>query len=225
MNLGGCLLSDFETARKAMLDSQLRTSGVASSKLLSAMMRVPRELFVPQSRQPVAYVDGFQPLGDTASARFMASPAAFARMVQLADISDDDVVLDVGAGTGYATAVLSCMGKSVIGVEPDSALADVATVNLASLGINNAKIEQGDFDIVAARKFDVIHVGWALSAVPQALLDLLNPAGRLVVVLGAGAAGITYLYSNTDAGIIPRAEFNATLPVRPPDHAIQDFVF
>lgn len=218
-------MTDFENLRRAMVDSQLRTSGVLDARLLSAIQRVPREAFVPEARRPVAYIDGFQPLGDAAGKRFMPSATTFARLAQLAEVQPDDDVLDLGAGTGYATAVLARLARTVVGLEPDPMLAASAANILAELGIGNASVMKGDLDAVAGRTFDVIYVGWVLAEVPQELVNLLRPGGRLVAVLRSGGVGIAHLYVSGDAGVTARAEFNATMPDSGETKSIQEFVF
>ena len=116
---------DFEQARKAMVDNQLRTSAITDRRLLGAMGSVPRERFVPATRQSLAYIDEQHvypgPLG-----RALAPAAPFARLVQLAAISEADTVLDVGCTTGYSSTVLAALAARVVALEAEPALADAA---------------------------------------------------------------------------------------------------
>ena len=109
-------MTQFERARATMVDNQLRTSGVTDWRVLAEMATVPRERFVPAERQSVAYIDDIHWLGTRAPRRFMMAPATLAKLLQLAEITKDDAVLDVGAATGYSTAVIAGLAASVVGL-------------------------------------------------------------------------------------------------------------
>src|SRR5690606_4009204 len=125
------MMADFAVQRLNMVDGQLRTTDVTNADVLAAMLSVPRELFVPQSRQALAYIDEDIPVGDQAQPRFLMEPSPFANLVQLAGIGPDDFVLDIGCATGYSAAVLSRLSSSVVALECDSSLADAATASLS----------------------------------------------------------------------------------------------
>lgn len=193
-----------------MIDSQLRTCGVMDHSLLGAMAELPREMFVAEGRRSVAYVDDLQPLG--AGGRFILSPAHFARMAQLAKIGEGDRVLDVGAASGYSTAVLARMAREVVGVEIEAALANRANETLAQLKIDNAKVMAGGPEVVAEQRFDAIIVEGALDREPADLVALLAPGGRIVVpILRRGIAVIHVSVRNGD-GVMFTSEFDATIP-------------
>src|SRR5689334_23246723 len=133
-------MSDYGRARRMMVDNQLRTSGITDWRILAVMTEVPREQFVPQDRQAVAYSDTVLPIG---SNRYLAAPAPFARLVQLATVGPADTVLDVGAGTGYSSAVLAGLAQKVTALESDADLAAAAKANLAALNLDNVTVVEG----------------------------------------------------------------------------------
>jgi protein-L-isoaspartate(D-aspartate) O-methyltransferase len=218
-------MTDFERARRTMVDSQLQTSGVFDRRILGAMGQVPRELFVPEARRAVAYIDDTQPLDDTLPHRRLAAPAPFGRLVQLADVTAEDRVLVVGAGTGYSCAVLARLAASVVGVEPEAALAARARDNLSGLGVANAEIVEAPLDTAPKGGFDVILVEGAVEAVPPALLKALNDGGRLVCLLLSGPTAVAHVYMRRGGAVTARAEFNASLPPLAPARPADEFVF
>ena len=127
------MTADFSELRVKMVDGQVRTTDVTSLPLLEAMLAVPREAFVPDSRKTLAYIDENILLSDNSGsgARYLMKPSPLAKLVQLAEVGPSDNVLDVGAGTGYAAAVLSRLAKSVVALEGDGALADRAESTLS----------------------------------------------------------------------------------------------
>lgn len=217
-------MMDYARARRAMVDSQLSTSGVYDRRLLSAMGRLPREMFVPEQRKPVAYIDEPHQLG-RGSGRFLAAPAVFARLVELADIVEKDEVLDLGAGSGYSTAVLACLGSNVLGLEADAELVREANDRLAALGLNNAQVLEGDESQLGSQLFDVIVIEGALPEVPQDLIDRLKPGGRLVALIRRGVVCVATVYLNSVDGVTARTEFNANLPDLRPSAGAGSFVF
>lgn len=199
---------DFERARAHMVESQLRAGGVTDASILARMRAVPREEFVAAGRRDVAYVDDIQWLGR----RFMAAPATLGKLLMLAEIKPGDSVLDIGAATGYSTAVMAGLAATVTGLEPDATLAATAAANLAALHLGNAKIVAGDIDRLGNARFDVVVVQGALDSVPDAFLALLSEGGRLVALVRNGAVSVAHLYVRSARGVTARAEFNAFLP-------------
>ncbi len=200
-----------------MVDGQLRTTDVNRIPLLDAFLSVPREAFVPARLKPLAYIDEDLEVTSPGSdeRRFLMEPSPFAKMLQLAEIGPADLVLDVGAGTGYSAAILSLVAGSVIALESDAALADGATARLAEFGYDNVAVVQGPLPAGYASEapYDVIVVEGAVDEVPQALFDQIKDGGRLVVVEGHGNAGVVKLYVKQGDAVSGRRGFNAA--VRP----------
>ena len=217
-------MADFATARRRMVDNQLRTSNVTDRRILTAMEDVPRELFVPEARQALAYGDAVHDLG---GGRMLASPAPFAKLVQLAEIQHTDSILDVGAGTGYSTAVLGRLGASVAGLESDPALVDKARALLGNTFVGTGSIVEGPLDgsSLAAGAYDVIVVEGAIDSEPAGLFRLLKDGGRLVALLRRNGAGVAHVYVKSGADVATRAEFNTALPPLAPASREESFVF
>ncbi|MGV3491359.1 MAG: protein-L-isoaspartate O-methyltransferase family protein [Devosia sp.] len=205
-------MTDFDLARKTMVDNQLRTSGVTDRRLLAALGEIPREKFVPEVRRPLAYIDA--PIALTPT-RQLGAPAPFAKLLQLAAVEHSDNVLVLGAGSGYSAAVLARLAGSVVAVETDAALAAAARGNLAELGIANASVADGALETAGKSKgpYDVIVMEGVLSEVPDALLTQLKEEGRLVALIARdGRPAVAHLFVRTGKGIAARAEFDAQLP-------------
>ena len=203
---------DFERARAQMVESQLRSGGVTNPAILARMRALPRENFLPTDRRDLAYIDDVQWLGGKASRRFMAAPATLAKLLALAEITATDRVLDIGAATGYSTAVMAGLAASVTGLESDAGLAAAATANLAALGITNADIIAGDITRIGKARFDVIVVEGALAAVPDSFIAALAEGGRLVTLIQSGSVGLAHLFMRSGGEVTARAAFNAVLP-------------
>ena len=216
---------DFERARTQMVESQLRSGGVINPAILARMRTVPREDFVPATRRDLAYIDDIQWLGDKASRRFMAAPATLARLLALAEITQTDTVLDIGAATGYSTAVIAGLAASVTGLETDADLAATARGNLAALGVTNASVIHGDISQIGKVRFDAIIVEGALDAVPDAFIAALAEGGRLVALLRTGAVGLAHLFVRSGREVTARAAFNAALPPLFAERPDEEFVF
>lgn len=175
-------MTDYAKARTNMVDSQLRPNRVNDPATVAAFLAVPREQFVPQSLKGAAYADEDLPLGRQ---RWLMEPMVLARLVEEAGIAPSDAVLEVGAGTGYGAAILAELARTVVAVEPDSALASEARANLAGRP-NIAVVERP----IAAGcpengPYDVILLAGAVPEIPEALLGQLAEGGRLVGVVRA----------------------------------------
>jgi len=213
------MTADFSELRVKMVDGQIRTTDVTSLALLSAMLAVPRELFVPESRRGLAYIDENILLTDQAGqgGRYLMKPSPFAKMVQAAEVGPEDSVLIVGAGTGYSAAVLSRLAKTVVALESDDVLADKATSTLAELGCNNATVVRGP--LPAGHKqgapYNVIVVEGNADELPETLPSQLAEDGRLVVVEGRGNAGYARIYLKSNGVATGRRAFNAAVKPLP----------
>ena len=210
------MTADFEQQRIRMVDGQLRATDVNDIPIVDAMAVVPREAFVPASRKALAYIDDdveVAPARDGRSARFLMKPSPFGRLLQLAEPRSGDRVLDVGAGTGYSSAVLSRIVASVVALESDPSLAAEASAVLAAQGCGNVKVVEGALAAghAADAPYDVIVINGSVDAVPQSLLDQLAEGGRLVAVIGRGNAGRAALHLREGGLISILRGFNAAL--------------
>ncbi len=213
---------DFQSARKAMVDHQIATSGVTDPRLLSIFRRMPREMFVPADRRALAYTDAHHPLGGQ---RFAMAPATLARLLQLADIAPNHRVLDCWPGTGYATAIIASLAREVVALEPDATLAEATEANLAALGITNARVLRGDRPSSDLNEFDTILIEGALEDLPESWADMLAPKGRLICLVRKGPVGTATVLERGRDGVVMRTDFNATLPVLYAGNSAKDFVF
>jgi protein-L-isoaspartate(D-aspartate) O-methyltransferase len=178
---------DYRAARLTMVESQLRTNKVTDEAVLDAFLAVPRERFVPESLRGIAYVDDVVPLG---GGRFMLAPMVLARLLQLAAIAPGDKVLEIGAATGYATALLARLAARTVAVEGDSRLVALARAGLAEQPIDSATLIEGPGEegYPAGAPYDVILINGAASFIPDRIAQQLAEGGRLVTVLRTAAA-------------------------------------
>ena len=216
---------DFDAARTRMVDNQIRTTDVTRHEILRGFLEVPREEFVPAARKPLAYIDEDVPLGH---GRFIMEASPFAKLIQLAAIRPDDVVLDVGCGTGYSSAVLSHLAGSVVSLEQDPELAEAATENLARLDYVTCAVVEGPLNegYPSEAPFDVIFVQGSVDILPETLLEQLRDGGRLVVVEGQGNAAEAKLYFKDDNGVVgSRFGFNCSIRPLPGFQRKAEFAF
>lgn len=210
---------DFSELRVKMVDGQVRTTDVTSLPLLTAMLAVPREMFVPDTRRQLAYIDDDLLLSEQggSDARYLMEPGPFAKLVQLAAIGPDDKVLDVGTATGYSAAVLSRLARSVVALESDAKLAERAKAALDELGCHNVTLASGSLvdGHKAGGPYDVIIIGGSVEEVPEALLAQLAEGGRLVVVEGRGNTASALLYLKANGVVTGRKAFNAAVKPLP----------
>jgi protein-L-isoaspartate(D-aspartate) O-methyltransferase len=222
--------ADFSERRVKMVDGQVRTTDVTSAPLLDAMLAVPREAFVGATQRDLAYIDEDIRISDGANgggARYLMEPSPLAKLLQLAEIGAGDSVLDVGCGTGYSSALLSRLARSVVALESDPALVETAGSALSALGCDNVTVVNGPLPEGHAAKapYDVIFIGGAVDQVPAALLNQLAEGGRLVAVEGQGNSGVARLFFKTGGVVTGRRAFNAAIKPLPGFERIRAFEF
>lgn len=178
--------------RGNMVESQVRPSDVTDARILRAMLDIPREEFVPPTMRALAYMDADVPLGglsDTSANRALLAPRIFAKLLQLADVKSGDVILDVGCATGYSSAVLTKIGETVVALESDAELSELALKNMGKLSLDNVVVLTGDMTAGYPQEgpYDAIVLGGVVEHVPVELLDQLKDGGRLVGLVCSGS--------------------------------------
>jgi protein-L-isoaspartate(D-aspartate) O-methyltransferase len=219
---------DFATARRMMVDGQVRTSDVTNLDLIAAMLDVPRERFVPAAQADIAYLDRDIAVGgETRSPRCLLKPMVLAKLIQAAELGASDSVLDVACATGYSSAVLAQLAGSVVALEEDAGLARKAGQLLGDVGATNVTAAQGSLaDGWPARApYDVILVNGMCEIVPKELCRQLKPGGRLVGVFGEGAVAKAMVYLSEAGEVSGRTIFDATAPLLPEFTKPPAFVF
>ena len=174
---------DYALARELMVEQQVRPWDVLDAAVLDVVGRLPREAFVPEAQRALAYADIELPLGHGAR---MMKPVVEGRMLQALDITPGDSVLEVGTGSGYATACLAALSREVVSLELEPELPAAARARLDRTGLGtNVRIETADaLQYTPSRSFDVVCVTAAVDTVPARFLEWLRPGGRLFVVRG-----------------------------------------
>lgn len=178
------LLVDVAEARGRMVEHQLRRRGISDERVLRAMARVPRELFVPEDLRQYAYEDGAIPIGH---GQTISQPFIVATICALLSLDGHERVLDVGTGSGYQAAVLAELAAEVVTVERVPELAEGARAALAEAGYERVDVRIGDgsLGIPERAPFAAIAVAAAAPSVPPALYSQLEEGGRLVVPRGS----------------------------------------
>lgn len=211
----------FALARKAMVESQLRPSGVNDPRVIAAMATVPRERFVPAERRGSAYSDRPVPLG---GAREMNAPVITGRLLTELRVQPSDRALLVGAATGYAAALLTHLIVDLVAVEADAALLAVARAELGDTGVVFVEGPMADGHAAGA-PYDIILVDGAVDRVPDALIAQLADGGRLATGLIDGGVGRLAVGRRGGSGFGVSA-FEDADPVRLPGFAApKAFVF
>jgi protein-L-isoaspartate(D-aspartate) O-methyltransferase len=174
---------NFAAARSRMVEDQLRGRDIVDERVLAAMERVPRELFVPEDEREHAYVDAALPIGH---GQTISQPYMVARICEVLALQGNERVLDVGTGSGYQAAVLAELAGEVFTIERIPELAEQARKNLAAAGYEDVIVEVGDGTLGLPERapFDAIAVAAAAPVLPQRLYEQLEPRGRLAVPIG-----------------------------------------
>lgn len=174
---------DFTSARKSMVEYQLKSRGIQNPNVLHAMEKVPRHLFVPEELQEYAYEDHPLSIG---CGQTISQPYMVAIMTELLELKPSDKVLEVGTGSGYQTAILAELAQYVISIERIHELAEEAKKRLTNLGYTNIKIICGDGSkgYPPEKYYDAIIVTAGSPEVPESLKKQLNEGGRLVIPVG-----------------------------------------
>lgn len=196
----------FDSARAQMVARQIRSRGVSSSRVLDAMLAVPRHEFVPAANLAEAYDDKPISIGP---AQTISQPYIVAAMAEALELAASDRVLEIGCGSGYQAAILALLAAHVVSVECVPSLAAAARARLAHLGCSNVQIEIGDGSLgwSDAASYDAIIVSAAAPALPAPLVDQLAPNGRLIAPIGDSGEQQLVLYRKEENRLIERTLF------------------
>jgi protein-L-isoaspartate(D-aspartate) O-methyltransferase len=215
------LMIDFAAARRMMVDCQVRTSDVTDLALIAAMQELQRERFLPEANAALAYLDLDVPVTETkdgaAVRRRLLKPAVLAKLLQAAEVRPSDHVLDVGCATGYASAILARLARSVVALEEDPSLARLAEENLHAVGARNVTVVSGALGEgwPPAASYEVILLNGASEVPPASLYRQLKDGGRLVGVVGRVPATKAMLYRAIGRDVSGWPIFDAAAPLLP----------
>jgi protein-L-isoaspartate(D-aspartate) O-methyltransferase len=201
-----------QQARFNMVEQQIRPWQVLDPQVLTVLSNVPRELFVPQAYQAMAYTDTDIPLGHGET---MVPPRVDARLMHDLHLTGTEKVLEIGTGSGYLAALLAGRAQRVVSLEINPELASNARNNLQRAGITNVDVRVADGSTGASgdAPFDAIVLGGSVAEVPQALLQQLKVGGRLLAIVGQEPVMVATLYTRTaDAAWSSKALWDHTAP-------------
>lgn len=205
-----------------MVDTQVRPNDVTKYNVIAAMLEIPREEFVPDSRRDVAYVGENI---EIARGRVVLEPRTIAKMIDALDLQPTELVLNLAAGYGYTAAVLGRLAQAVVAVEEDAEMAAEATRRLAGIGADNVAVVQGP--LAAGHKaeapYDAILIEGAIEELPEALAEQLAEGGRIIALFLDATVGVVRSGVKLDGVITWRYAFNAGAPVLPGFRRVREF--
>jgi protein-L-isoaspartate(D-aspartate) O-methyltransferase len=207
-------MTDYASRRTMMVDTQVRPSDVTKFPIIDAMLAVPREAFVPRALREAAYMGENVDIG---GGRVMLEPRTLAKMLDALEIEGDDLVLDIGPGLGYSSAVMARMAEAIVAVEDDADMVVEAQRVLADNGADNVIMHEGPLAQGASDHgpYDVITIQGAVEHLPTGLSDQLKEGGRIACLFMEGALGVVRIGYKVDGKINWRFAFNAGAPIMP----------
>ncbi|MGR3270152.1 protein-L-isoaspartate O-methyltransferase [Thalassococcus profundi] len=207
-------MSDYAKRRRMMVDTQVRPADVTKFPIIDAMLTVPREAFVPRDRMEAAYMSENIAIGGN---RVILEPRTFAKMLDALALGNDDLVLDLGAGLGYSSAVIAHIAEAVVAVEDDEARLSEAESLLAEHHADNVILHGGALSEGAPEHgpYDAILIEGAVEEVPEAIIGQLKEGGRMACLFMEGTLGVVRIGYKLDGGMSWRFSFNASAPVIP----------
>lgn len=207
-------MTDYASRRQMMVDTQVRPSDVTKFPIISAMLSVPRELFVPSDKVEAAYISENVELG---GGRVVLEPRTFAKMMDALAFDGSELVLDVGAAYGYSSAVIAAMAEAVVAVEEDEDMAGESAELLSSVNADNVIPHTGPLAEGATDHgpYDVIIIEGGVEEVPQTLTDQLKDGGRIACLFMEDRLGVVRIGYKQDGRVTWRFSFNASAPVLP----------
>ncbi len=207
-------MTDFAQRRTMMVDTQVRPNEVTSYPVIEAMLTVPREQFVPDSRRDVAYAENNIEL---APGRVLLEPRTLGKMIDVLDLQNDDLVLDIGCGYGYAAALMTRIAEAVVAVEDDPAIVAEAETRLAGQDVFNIVVAQGPLaeGFASQGPYDAVLIEGAIEEFPEALTAQIAEGGRVIALFREGELGVVRAGRKLDGRINWRFAFNAGAPLLP----------
>lgn len=195
-----------------MVDTQVRPSDVTKFPIIDAMLATPREAYVPDALREAAYIGENLNIG---GGRTLLEPRTLAKMLDALAIEPHHVVLDLGCGLGYSTAIAAGMADFVVGVEDDATRAVDAQALLSEHGVDNAAVMEGDLAKGAAKSgpYDVIMIQGAIEELPEDIAAQLRDGGRIAAIFAEGQLGVVRIGHKVDGHISWRFSFNASAPL------------
>ncbi len=204
---------EFKNARIAMVDGQIRPANVTHYNIIETMLSVPREMYFPEKLKSVAYLGDHIDLGYK---RFSIEPRLLAKMFNVINVRNNELVLDIGSGFGYSSSVLSNLSEAVVMVEEPKFAVEAERI-LVEQSIDNVIVKAGKLCEGAEEfgPYDAVLIQGGVNKIPKKLIQQIKPGGRVVAVFVDEAVGECRIGLKTDFDISWRFEFNAIAPLLP----------
>lgn len=203
---------NFKDARETMVDTQIRPHDVTDPDIVGAFLRVPREVFVPNSRRPVAYSELEI---ETSAGRSLWTPRDTAKLIKMSATAPSDIVLVIAAGAGYEAALIAQLAETVIALEESPVLVETMSQRFSAVGADRAVAVEGPLALGQPDQapFNVIYVCGMVETVPEAWFAQLADGGRLAAVIaGQGGLGRGTVYTRVGETVAAREGFDACPP-------------
>lgn len=217
-------MTDFAERRRIMVDTQVRPSDVTKFPIIDALLTIPREVFVPDQLREAAYSDSVVDLG---KGRVMLDPRTLAKILDALDILPDELVLDIGCGYGYSSAVIARLAEAVVALEEDEDMLREAQTALIENNADNVVLQEGTLSDGAPEHgpYDVILLEGGVAQLPDHVAAQLKDGGRIACIFMQGALGAVRIGYKSGHGISWRFAFNAGAPVLPGFETQETFSF
>ena len=221
---------DFQAARLAMVESQIRPNGVRDPLILNAFATLPREAFVPEAQKALAYMDEavlVEAASEGSPPRYLLPPMVLARLLQSAGLSQSDHALDIGGATGYSAAVLAQICANVQALEASEALANTMKRSLKAANVEHVSVHAGPLSqgLDILKPYDFILLNGSIAEEPKELFGQLGEGGRLAAIIRRGWLGHAYLFTKSSGAVSGRPIFDAGAEYLPGFEKHPHFVF